>query len=126
MLAVHAIDPRPELMPRSCSDVSDPESIAWLRCDTVLWRAVFDDVVVALPDGDLEPFVLAGGAALWERLQMPCTISDLRMHLPEETNSEGSQVETLISLLMDLEERGLVSRVGAFGAIGQRKDVDHA
>jgi hypothetical protein len=76
----------------------------------VLFREALDDVVILVPGTDVEPFALAGGAALWRLLAEPRTTSELWSVLTE--GLAINQAET------DLD--GLLGRLADSGAIERK------
>lgn len=99
------------MSPGATSSRPTSERLTWIRSDALLWRVVLGDIVVVAADSDDGPLAIAGGAALWKMLERPCTASELGTGLSGGTHPSSSLSGSVLELLLDLENAGIVSRI---------------
>lgn len=95
------------------TDPSPPDTPAWSRVESVLWRRTLGGVVVLPTAGEGEPVALHGPAAgIWELLADPMTATDLVATLAATYGVDESQVATDVDAALDvLLELGALCRV---------------
>jgi hypothetical protein len=94
------------------TDPRPPETPAWRRVESVLWRRTVDGVVVLPTAGEGEPVALHGPAAgIWELLAQPMTATDLVATLAATYGVADAQVAADIGGALDvLLELGALCR----------------
>src|SRR5262249_6555753 len=91
--------------------VSSDGAAVWRRRDDVLWRRPLDAVIL-MPEGGPGPVTLPGtGAAVWDVLEVPSTLTELVATLAEVYAADSAVVEHDITVLLaELESLGAVTR----------------